>query len=932
MEVAPPPVWTEEVAPLCICWLTCADRKGMHEQEDELAMEFVKEGCDCHRPVFEPKYLRCFPHCCPSHSFASFCTSSIGLTVSSQDVDTVAFLRFQSAATSTLDRGAVISISDVRTSDNVKGEWIPSESRSLLVRHQGEQQVDGLVVECVLQALTSAFSNNYRTHFGHYATFLFDKPALIDAYNHWVAWWSSQVTHRLASHSNASLAELARRINKHAASPMISMSDGVEYFVAQLREVYLGTAGHPSKMPFPPKNALGTMHGLWTFSHVHGGIDLRLPMSLLTVLRCMSMLYVMDIRTAKDEGGACVLHVRAPVPLYNTIGSIFVVDGTPRVFRAFPNGESTMTNMSGFIHGDYIAYASSPDDAVEVRVFSWPVDTAVAYVTRCRAAVAPGSTQMSLDIQVCRFPRHHGVGPVKYAWDPTGNFLASTGSSRVVHIFDRRGELVDQIVPPSPSICTHVAWSNSRDRKVHGLTLAVSQANSSVLVLWSAATHTTHHVDVNVKEITLLLWNKAKSTTMEGVEDNCMLLAIGTSRGQVVFYDMPDEVASSARVHRVALRPALAKHKKKILCGDWNAQNEFAFGSEDRQVSICYGKDGSVIDQVKIKAAPVGIHFGGRRSTAVKRIVSVNMGRETILLYDLNEKDNALELAFQARYGDIVDYRWFGAGYIVAGFSLGYVVVISTHMNEIGQEQYCAKFHDTWLHAICYNEINGMVATCGDACIKVVRMADWKEIAMENLHRDAAAFDDLNWTVDGRLLSVSCHNGWLHHFKLVHMEQACTTLDSAALPSAAHLIAAILTPFTPPVLVFTVVSMVGCITLAMSWALEVSVWQLLQAMFGFGLRLCVDIFVVASDMLLNKTNTPTSYGSTKPGVALMYQAQQAHRENDVEASRSVHIAKIGHACEAHLKDGGHIKSAVYGGLDGIITTFATVTSVAGSGL
>ncbi|ETV65759.1 hypothetical protein, variant 2 [Aphanomyces astaci] len=589
----------------------------MHEQEDELAMEFVKEGCDCHRPVFEPKYLRthragsvklirCFPHCCPSHSFASFCTSSIGLTVSSQDVDTVAFLRFQSAATSTLDRGAVISISDVRTSDNVKGEWIPSESRSLLVAttatlfrfnhvhhvgwhygwmgtstkahrtsphhlvayvlqrsasssttkaaaasdggrfvvrgvltspsfivmsyrracyacqkhrnhtastkcecegefnvsstsapsppppststtsqerplsstaiendlrsilhcvqltplgalvrylpaieshlarlvlghnykvaasllaslvhasphrrtclllppssshmfvgHQGEQQVDGLVVECVLQALTSAFSNNYRTHFGHYATFLFDKPALIDAYNHWVAWWSSQVTHRLASHSNASLAELARRINKHAASPMLSMSDGVEYFVAQLREVYLGTAGHPSKMPFPPNNALGTMHGLWTFSHVHGGIDLRLPMSLLTVLRCMSMLYVMDIGTAKDECGASVLHVRAPVPLYNTIGSIFVVDGTPRVFRAFPNGESTMTNMSGFIHGDYIANASSPHDAVEVRVFSWPVDAAFAYVTRCRAAVAPGSTQMSLDIQVCRFP------------------------------------------------------------------------------------------------------------------------------------------------------------------------------------------------------------------------------------------------------------------------------------------------------------------------------------------------------------------------------------------------------------------------------------------------------------------------------------------------------------------------------------------------
>ncbi|ETW03884.1 hypothetical protein, variant 1, partial [Aphanomyces invadans] len=345
--------------------------------------------------------------------------------------------------------------------------------------------------------------------------------------------------------------------------------------------------------------------------------------------------------------------------------------------------------------------------------------------------------------------RLHGVGPVKYAWDPTGNFLASTGSSRVVHIFDRRGELVDQIVPPSPSICTHVVWSNSRDHKVHGLTLAVTQANSSVLVLWSASTQTTQHVDVGVKEITLLLWNKGKSTTMEGGEDNSVLLAIGTSKGQVVFYDMDDLAARAPSQQRVNVRTALSKHKKKILCGDWNSQNEFAFGSEDRQVSICYGKDGSVVDQVKIKAAPVGIQFGGRQSSGVKRIVSVNMGRETILLYDLNEKDNALELAFQARYGDIVDYRWFGAGYIIAGFSVGYVVVISTHMNEIGQEQYCAKFHDNWLHAICYNEINGMVATCGDACIKVVRMVDWKEIAVESLHRDAAAFDDLNWTADG---------------------------------------------------------------------------------------------------------------------------------------------------------------------------------------
>ncbi|EQC37705.1 hypothetical protein SDRG_04733 [Saprolegnia diclina VS20] len=77
--------------------------------------------------------------------------------------------------------------------------------------------------------------------------------------------------------------------------------------------------------------------------------------------------------------------------------------------------------------------------------------------------------------------------------------------------------------------------------------------------------------------------------------------------------------------------------------------------------------------------------------------------------------------------------------------------------------------------------------------------------------------------------------------------------------------------------------------------------------------------------MLNKKPVPT-YGATTSGAALIKQAQHAHQALDVDASRAVHLAKAGHASEAHLDGGGHIKSAVYGGLDGIITTFATVTS------
>lgn len=88
------------------------------------------------------------------------------------------------------------------------------------------------------------------------------------------------------------------------------------------------------------------------------------------------------------------------------------------------------------------------------------------------------------------------------------------------------------------------------------------------------------------------------------------------------------------------------------------------------------------------------------------------------------------------------------------------------------------------------------------------------------------------------------------------------------------------------------------------------------------------------------SNGPSSrpslhYGSTQshPTAAseFKHQAQTAHSALDVTLSRAIHDMKLG-ASEGHLQGGDYIKSAVYGGLDGIITTFATVTSVAGSGL
>jgi VIT1/CCC1 family predicted Fe2+/Mn2+ transporter len=58
-------------------------------------------------------------------------------------------------------------------------------------------------------------------------------------------------------------------------------------------------------------------------------------------------------------------------------------------------------------------------------------------------------------------------------------------------------------------------------------------------------------------------------------------------------------------------------------------------------------------------------------------------------------------------------------------------------------------------------------------------------------------------------------------------------------------------------------------------------------------------------------------------------AQKAYDEKNVEHMKHVHDH---HSAEKHQSEGHFIRSAVYGGLDGIITTFAVVSGVAGAKL
>jgi WD repeat-containing protein 19 len=73
------------------------------------------------------------------------------------------------------------------------------------------------------------------------------------------------------------------------------------------------------------------------------------------------------------------------------------------------------------------------------------------------------------------------------------------------------------------------------------------------------------------------------------------------------------------------------------------------------------------------------------KSPHEENTVSAIVGKKTMFLLNINDPENPIELAFQARYGNIVSYQWYGDGYLLIGFSNGFFIVVSTHLKEIGQ-------------------------------------------------------------------------------------------------------------------------------------------------------------------------------------------------------------------------------------------------------
>jgi WD repeat-containing protein 19 len=336
-----------------------------------------------------------------------------------------------------------------------------------------------------------------------------------------------------------------------------------------------------------------------------------------------------------------------------------------------------------------------------------------------------------------------GSGDIKalIKWQPDGNFVAIAGSNRQVQIFNRYGDVVDDVMLTAGGQILQISWDKD------GEVLAILQSGNSAIMIWDAAQQKSQPLETNMKDLCWMQWSKM------GPE-----LAVGSGKGNLIIYNR----------QTMRMNPLLGKHSKKIACGAWTGwkKNELALASDDKTVSLNSDK-GDLVFQDSIKDQPVELLFSETSSSDAKSVksVSVQVGKKSIWVKKLEDQGGGspLDLQWPPKHGDIVMHRWCEDTILLVGFSSGYLMAVSTHSNNPGKtlfEGSLFKFGVTGIH-VC--AAKGRAVICGENMIKFLDVRDWREMHDEKIVAPGLVSHVL-WTNDGNFLTVCTADGSVHTY------------------------------------------------------------------------------------------------------------------------------------------------------------------------
>ncbi len=248
-----------------------------------------------------------------------------------------------------------------------------------------------------------------------------------------------------------------------------------------------------------------------------------------------------------------------------------------------------------------------------------------------------------------------------FEWSNDHNYIC-VATPGLAYVLDKRGKKLKETTLPRKAVLS-VDWD--KDNEV----IAVLQDGLSHVTLWHWLNGSTVNFDVDNSKYkaTFARWSKTSPH-----------LAVGTDKGSLIF----ENRFSQKKV------PTMGKHSKRIFTGDWNSQGQLITASEDRILTVSGAGGETIGESFAIKSDIRDLRWvsekledRGARSRAVSAIIN----NKALLIYDLNDKSKpSHDLAFNERYGRIVEYRPYGDGYFALAFEGGYYNIISTHAKEMG--------------------------------------------------------------------------------------------------------------------------------------------------------------------------------------------------------------------------------------------------------
>ena len=253
------------------------------------------------------------------------------------------------------------------------------------------------------------------------------------------------------------------------------------------------------------------------------------------------------------------------------------------------------------------------------------------------------------------------------------------------------------------------------------------------------------------------------------------VLAIGTEKGSLVFFNKQNQ-------RKI---PCVGKHGKKVTTGCWNSEGILITGAEDNILTVSNSTGDTVCDSFIVKGSPVQLEWARPKKaeveenkSSVEKEVSAIIKKKILILLNVDTTHN-VEVTFSTQYGKIIDYRWFGDGYVAASFTNGIVSIISTHKSEIGSEVQSLSLFNSSIEAMIVNESLGKMAVAASGVIKIINMNDWSEIKSDEikLDGDIGRIISMSWTDEGQILTVSTSNGAFFGFLMV-IPSLCSPYDT----------------------------------------------------------------------------------------------------------------------------------------------------------